>query len=115
MKSRAPDVLRKGCLLRIAADALHAGAEIYALAFLDLRFEDGHVERWLAGGSARRLSAPPEPMAWVMSWAGDAAEEYAFSVMCDVARSYRVDSPRFVDELPCEEIVVEWNAEPRGR
>jgi hypothetical protein len=34
--------------------------------------------------------------------------------MCDVARSYQVDSPRDVDALPCDEIVIEWNAQPIG-
>jgi hypothetical protein len=53
-----------------------AGTEVVALAFLDLRFPDGHVERWLGPGRIGRLPAEPDGMAALQSWAGDTANEF---------------------------------------
>jgi hypothetical protein len=40
---------------------------------------------------------------------------FAFDIACDVARYYADVRPRSVDDLPCEEIVVEWNSSTLGR
>ncbi|MFA9269786.1 MAG: hypothetical protein ACEQSX_03395 [Baekduiaceae bacterium] len=113
MKPPPPEVVRRGGLVRIAGGPGDAVAQAHALAFLDLRFDDGHVERWTAGGSLRDLPVGPDDMPALETWARRIADEYAFSAMCDVARSYDVPSPAVVDRLPCEEIVVEWNCEPK--
>jgi hypothetical protein len=52
-------------------------------------------------------------MARLQAWAAQAADEFAFDIACDVARSYADVRPRSVDDLPCEEVVVEWNASLR--
>jgi hypothetical protein len=39
--------------VRVAGNRDGASAPAYAIAFVDLRFDDGHVERWLGSGSIR--------------------------------------------------------------
>lgn len=107
-------MVRRGGLVRIAGGPGDEVAQAHALAFLDLRFDDGHIERWTAGGSLRDLPVGPGDMPVLLAWAREVADEHAFSVMCDVAHDYDVPSPRVVDRLPCEEIVVEWNCAPVG-
>jgi hypothetical protein len=111
MKPVAPKVLRRGVVVRVAGNPGDAGAKVVAHAFLDLRFSDGRVERWLGPGGVREV--PPGPAATValQTWAREAVCDLAFDIMCDVARQYDVPRPSVVDELPCEEIVFEWNRE----
>ena len=50
--SPAPAPIRCGGLVRTEArDASHRGARTFVLSFVDLRFDDGHIERWLGPGS----------------------------------------------------------------
>jgi hypothetical protein len=115
MKPAAPEVLRKGALVRVAGGPEDAGADVLALAYLDLRFEDGHVERWLGPGSTGELPAGPGAMVTLQAWARDSVGEFAFDIMCDVARDHDVSSPSIVDALPCDEVVVEWRSDwPHG-
>jgi prepilin-type processing-associated H-X9-DG protein len=48
--------------VRVAGSSEDVGAEAVALAFLDLGFADGHVERWLGPGTVGALSAEPGGM-----------------------------------------------------
>jgi hypothetical protein len=89
-----------------------AGTEVLALAFLDLRFSDGHVERWLGPGRIGTLPAEPDGMAALQRWAADTANEFAFDIACDIARDFETLGPPAVDHLPCDEVVVEWNHPP---
>ena len=116
MKPVAPEVLRKGVLVRVAGGPDDAGVQVVAHAFLDLRFSDDHVERWLGSGGVREMPAGPGAMPALQAWAREIVCEYASDIMGDVAREYAVASPWVVDRLPCEEIVFEWNSEwPRLR
>jgi hypothetical protein len=60
------------------------------------------------------VDATPAGMARVQAWAAEAADEFAFDIACDVARDPAVARPPPVDDLPCEEIVVEWHSSPPG-
>ena len=86
------------------------GAELLALAFLDLRFDDGHVERWLGPGAVGTKPAGPDAMVTLQAWARERTDEHALTLMCEVAIDYDVPSPSIVDSMACEEVVVEWNA-----
>jgi hypothetical protein len=110
MKPAPPEVLRKGALVRVSGGPEDVGAEARALAFLDLRFPDGHVERWLGPGSVGTLPQGADGMAVLQEWAAQTADEFAFDIACDVARHYAVGRPPRVDALPCEEVVIEWGA-----
>ena len=85
-------------------------AEAFAQAFLDLRFPDGHVERWLGPGSASRLCGEDDGMRALQTWAERVCEDFAFDIACDVARDYAGYDPREVDATTCSEVVIEWNA-----
>jgi hypothetical protein len=113
VKPPPPAVVRKGALVRVAGGPGDRDVEAFAFAFLDLRFPDGHVERWLGPGYSGTADATPGGMARLQAWAAQAADEFAFDIACDVARSYADVRPRSVDDLPCEEVVVEWNASLR--
>jgi hypothetical protein len=49
-------------------------------------------------------------IARLQAWACEAASEFAFDIACDVARNYSVPRSPPVDDLPCDEVVVEWNS-----
>jgi hypothetical protein len=85
---------------------------LIALAFLDIRFLDGHVERWLGPGSVGALPGEPDGMQRLQRWAADAADEFAFDIACDVARAFNTPRPPAVDHLRCDEVVIEWNHPP---
>jgi hypothetical protein len=70
-----------------------AGTEVLALAFLDLRFSDGHVERWLGPGSIGTLPAEPDGMAALQRWAADTANEFAFDIACDIGHAFETLRP----------------------
>ena len=103
------DVLRKGVLVQVAGGSRDAGAEVHALAFLDLRFADGHVERWLGPGLIGAFPSGPDAMAELLAWA-QGADEFAGDVAAEAARDFDVISPAEVRRLPPGEVVVEWNA-----
>jgi hypothetical protein len=110
MKPAAPEVVRKGALVRVAGGPGDSGAELIALAFLDLRFADGHVERWLGPGSVGQLPDGPDAMLALQDWARESTGDFATDIMGEVGRSYAVAGASFVDSLPCDEVVVEWNS-----
>lgn len=109
MKPPAPEVLRKGVIVRIAGgeDQTPAAANAYAIAFVDLRYDDGHVERWLGSGSLRDDSSDRVPYAELMGWAVEVAEEH--SLIGDLGMSFsNVDRQELAEATV--EVVYEWNA-----
>jgi hypothetical protein len=109
MPSAAPSVLRKGALVRVSGGLQDTGSDVIALAFLDLRSPDGHVERWQGPG---RIGAVPDEsnvIAALQLWAVEASDQSAFDIACDVARDFRLPEPPAVDQLRCDEVVFEWN------
>ena len=110
MKPPAPEVLRKGSLVRVSGGPGDYGVEVLALAFLDLRFADGHVERWLGPGRLGSLPGGADHMASLQTWATETADEFASDIARDVARFYDCSQSPDVDRLATGEVVVEWNA-----
>ena len=106
----APEILRKGAVVRVAgADAASAAA--LALSYVDLRFPDGHVERWLGPGQFRSAD---EPSADLRAWGEDVIEVQAEALLEELTNDLGGDFAAAATEsfLRCPvETVVEWNAE----
>ena len=107
MKEPAPEILRKGAVVRVAGSQDGDSAAAYALAFVDLRFDDGHVERWLGSGSIRDDPANLVPYSDLVVWGADVAAER--SMIADLEMSFYEVDRQALSEAPIE-IVVEWNA-----
>jgi len=112
VKPPAPEILRKGALVRVAGGPDADDVSAWALAFLDLRFIDGHVERWLGPGAVAEISTRASAMNAVLAWATESADEHAQTVFGEIAMDYDVKSLPHVDGVPCEEVVLEWHATP---
>lgn len=78
------------------------------LAFFDLRFEDGHVERWLGSGLMVTFASAPAFLAQAEEWGRDVLEEAGDVLRGEICMDYS-NVPRWED-APYE-VVVEWNAE----
>jgi hypothetical protein len=91
-----------------------AGAELIAVAFLDLRFADGHLERWLGPGSVGELPDGPDAIVELQAWARDSVGDLAGDIMGDVAREYAVENVAIVDDLALDDVFIEWNSSPAG-
>jgi hypothetical protein len=107
VKEPAPEILRKGAVIRIAGGRLDTAAAAYAIAFVDLRFDDGHVERWLGSGSLRDDASDPVPYAELVSWGADVAAEH--TMIADLGMSFSNVDRQALSDAPVE-IVFEWNA-----
>jgi hypothetical protein len=110
VKPPAPEIVRKGAVVRIDA-AEHdasAAAGAYAIAFVDLRFDDGHVERWLGSGSLRDDPSDPVLYSELMGWATSVATEH--TLIADLGMNFSNVDRRALETAPVE-IVFEWNAD----
>src|SRR3954464_7283831 len=107
MKSPMPQILRKGAVIRVAGSGNEASgaAPAYAIAFVDLRFDDGHIERWLGSGEVR--DEDPVEYDSLVAWGGEVADEHSISGDLGMAFS-KVDRQALRDAAV--EVVVEWNA-----
>ena len=110
MKQPIPTMLRKRAVVRVAASdpAAALSGPAYALAFVDLRFDDGHVERWLGPGSLRN-DPDQEPLSSLCDWGRETIEEHQDSLLGDLGRAFQGAHRGLLTDLPVE-IVVEWNA-----
>jgi hypothetical protein len=107
MRPTAPTVLRKGAIVRVAGDGSTEPLEALALSYLDLRFADGHIERWIGPGrpgtvTRETLRGPGEE---VINTQGECLIEELAMEFQDV-QSDLLDVP--------VEVVVEWNARIDG-
>ena len=107
MKLPMPMILRKGAVIRVAGagDEARAAAPAYALAFVDLQYEDGRVERWLGSGSLRDDDLVPYD--GLVAWGGEVADEHL--MVADLGMSFSPLDREMLRDAPVE-IVVEWNA-----
>src|SRR3954447_4105527 len=108
MKPTMPHILRRGAAIRVASpgDAVRAGAPASAVAFVDLRFDDGHVERWRGSGSIRDEDLVPYSS--LLGWGAEVADEHLMT--CDLGMALSDLDRQALREAPVE-IVIEWNAE----
>src|SRR4051794_40930424 len=105
MKPPMPQILRRGAVIRVAgaADA-SAAAAASAVAFVDLRFDDGHVERWRGSGSIRDEDLVPHGN--LVGWGGEVADEHL--MLGDLGMAFSNLDRQALREAPIE-IVIEWN------
>src|SRR3954468_5631026 len=108
MKPTMPHILRRGAVIRVASpgDAVSAGAPAYAVAFVDLRFDDGHVERWLGSGSIRDEGLVPYSS--LVGWGAEVADEHLMTG--DLGMAFSDLNRQALREAPVE-IVIEWNSQ----
>jgi hypothetical protein len=109
MKPAAPVILRKGALVRVAGDGTTEPVEVLALSYVDLRFGDGHVERWLGPGEGDTLAR-----AALRDWGEQVIDNQGERLIEELEMEFRDVHPRVLDDVPVE-VVVEWNAQlPRS-
>jgi hypothetical protein len=108
MKPPMPQIVRRGAVIRVAgaADSDAAAAPAYATSFVDLRFGDRHVERWLGAGEVRDDDLVP--YAALVAWGIEVAEEHSLSG--DLGMAFSGVDKEALRDAPVE-IVIEWNAE----
>jgi hypothetical protein len=109
VKSAPPEVLRKGAVARIAGRG-EPGEQVLALEFVDLRFGDDHVERWLGMGWANVVPVAAEPMEKLLEWVEERLVDEDGNLSGDLKWEFAFDDG--IDPLAGvpSEIVVEWNA-----
>jgi hypothetical protein len=109
MKTAPPEVVRKGALARIAGGG-EPGAQVLALEFVDLRFADGHVERWLGMGWIHAIPVAADPMPSLLEWVEERLALEEGNLGAELKHEFAFANG--IDPLAGvpSEIVVEWNA-----
>jgi hypothetical protein len=110
VKPIAPAVVRKGSVVRVPGGGQSAGAETLVLSYVDLRFDDGHVERWIGPGSVYRLPGGDDLLRTLNAWGEEAIEQQWECLVEELAMGFRGVAAQPFLEAPVE-IVVEWNAD----
>jgi hypothetical protein len=107
VKPPAPQIARKGAVIRVAGagDSPDRAAPAYAIAFVDLRFPDGHIERWLGSGSIRDEDLVP--YAELVAWGKEVALEH--SLIGDLGMAFSHVDRAALDGASVE-VVIEWNS-----
>jgi hypothetical protein len=82
--------------------------EVKALSFVDLRFSDGHVERWLGPGSIVPFATVADFLATVEELGAEVIDTQGECLLKELRMSFS-DVPRELN-VPSE-TVVEWNAD----
>lgn len=95
--SPRPVPLRKGVIVLVGVD------EVLAQVYLDLQFEDGHVERWL-GSTSSRDHVPDDLVAYGREAAGE-----CIALLADIGIAWGHRPDEAFHEAPVE-IVVETSA-----
>jgi hypothetical protein len=100
-------LLRRGAVVRIPSTALGPELPVLGITFVDLQFDDGHVERWFGPGMLG--SAPEDPdMETVVEWAqDDVVDGQAQALLEDLAEDGLAMPPDALARTPVE-IVFEW-------
>jgi hypothetical protein len=105
----APVPIRCGSLVRTEASGQSdAGARTVVWSFVDIRFDDGHVERWLGAGSVARFPSGGRALQRLNRWAEEFVNEQLPDLRGEVARSFVGVDRADYDQLPVE-VVIEWN------
>jgi hypothetical protein len=99
VKPPAPTVLRKGAVIRLAD-----GKDADALSYLDVRFEDGHVERRLGPGEQRAAPGDSE----LVAWGEEVIDLQGELIIGELGMSYSGVSTAVLAEVPTEIVVERW-------
>lgn len=105
----APAVLRRGAVIRVAgAESDGVLAPAWAISYVGLRFDDGHVERWLGSGSLHDGRMQPPPYDALVAWGEAVLDEHP--MIADLGMAFSGVERDALENAPVE-IVVEWNAQ----
>jgi hypothetical protein len=109
MKAAPPEVVRKGAVARIAGGR-EPGASVLVLEFVDLRFTDGHVERWLGLGWIHAVPTAADPLQALLEWIEERLALKEGNLSGELKQAFGF--AKGTDPLAGapSEIVVEWNA-----
>jgi hypothetical protein len=99
MKPIAPEVVRKGSVVRIPGAS---GAEVLVLSYVDLRFDDGHVERWIGPGSGYLLPSGGDVLERLNAWGAEVIEQQYECLVEEVAMDFRNVSAQAFADAPVE-------------
>jgi hypothetical protein len=109
MSRACPELVRKGVVVRIE-DSGEPGSRVIAHEFVDLRFADGYLERWIGMGWARAVPSVAAPMGELMTWADQVAQAFDGNLRYDLRVDWKdAPPPEAFADIPTE-VVVEWNA-----
>jgi hypothetical protein len=80
-------------------------APAWAISFVDLQFDDGHIERWLGSASVR----DEDLVAYgdLVSWGAEVSEEH--SMIGDLGMAFAAVDRDALHRAPVE-VVIEWNS-----
>lgn len=110
MKPPCPALLRKGAVVRVETGWPHC-EKAEALASIDLRFDDGHVERWLGPGSVVEPGMEmPQTVEALVEWGEEVIETQLDCLVEELAMDFSGVSMKRAAALAVE-IVIEWNHE----
>ena len=101
-------LLRRGAVVRIPTAVLGPELPVLALTFVDLQFDDGHVERWF--GPSVLGTTPEDPdFETVVEWAEeDVVEDQADALLSELADDGLEIPTGGLARTPVE-IVFEWD------
>jgi hypothetical protein len=108
VKDPAPKVLRVVALIRVASERAQGSARAQALSMVDLRFADGHVERWLGPGGLSEHAYSVTDGEALRRWGEDVYQQQADCLVEELGISFEAVTPSVFDGAPVE-VVVEWN------
>jgi hypothetical protein len=100
-------LLRRGAVVRIPSTALGPELPVLGITFVDLQFDDGHVERWFGPGMLGSTPEDPDTET-VVEWAfDDVADGQADALLSELAEEGLEIPPGALARTPVE-IVFEW-------
>jgi len=108
VKDPAPKILRVGALIRVASERAQGSVRAQALSMVDLRFADGHVERWLGPGVLSEHAYSVADGEALRRWGEDVYEQQADCLVKELGMSFEAVAPSILDGASVE-VVVEWN------
>jgi hypothetical protein len=101
-------LLRRGAVVRIPTAVLGPELPVLGLTFVDLQFDDGHVERWFGPGVLGTTPEDPD-FETVVEWAEeDVVDDQAEALLSELAEDGLEIPPGGLARTPIE-IVFEWD------
>jgi hypothetical protein len=101
-------VLRGGALIRVGADTAAGAVRAHALSMIDVRFADGHVERWLGPGELSERQYATTDAEDLRQWGERVYADQGGLLLGELRRSFRGVTASALKGVPIE-VVIEWN------
>jgi hypothetical protein len=95
-------------IVRVPGDHDAKGHSVWAYTYVDLRFSDGHHERWIGTAASGTFASTAELLDRVEAWGAEVIEEFGSDLSGDLRMSFD-GAPAYL-HAPVE-VFVEWNCE----